>query len=168
MRELNFQPAKSKESFRKNYKLHDLAEYHGKNLLFQWGIDFKDYGKDRRYEKVWEKGEDKPDIIAQYKNVNFLIDWKSKAKEAYWINKRAIDSYINWSKKLNLEVIICFFIFDNQKILMERKFAMVSKHKYQMIENKAWDKNKVVKFETPLPKLTRLNLIKTISNNNQL
>ena len=167
MKKLDFQPAKSKENFRKNYKLHDLAEYHGKNLLFQWGIDFKDFGKDRRYERVWEKGEDKPDIIAQYKNVNFLIDWKGKTKEAYWINKRAINSYLNWSKKLKLEVIICFFIFDKQNNLTERKFALVSKHKYKVIENKAWDKNEVVKFEADLPKLTKLNLIKLLNNNIQ-
>lgn len=168
MKELNFQPAKSTNRFRKNYKLHDLAEYHGKNLLFQWGIDFKDYGKDRRYEKVWEKGEDKPDIIAQYKNISFLIDWKSKTKEAYWINRRAIDSYTNWSKKLNLEVIICFFIFDNKHVLVERKFALVSKHKYHVIKNKAWDKNEVVQFESQLPRFTRLNLIKAINNSTQL
>lgn len=167
MKKLDFQPAKSKENFRKNYKLHDLAEYHGKNLLFQWGIDFKEFGKDRRYERVWEKGEDKPDIIAQYKNVNFLIDWKGKTKEAYWINKRAINSYLNWSKKLKLEVIICFFIFDKQNNLIERKFALISKHKYKVIENKAWDKNEVVKFEADLPKFTKLNLIKMLNNNIQ-
>ena len=167
MKELNFNPAKSKEKFRQNYKLHDFAEYHGKNLLFQWGIDFKDYGSDRRYEKVWEKGEDKPDIIAQFNNISFLIDWKSKAKEAYWINKRAIESYKNWSKKLNLEVIICFFIFDKKNMLLERKFAVLSQHKYQSVENKAWDKNEVVKFDNNLPKLTKLNLLQSLNNSIQ-
>ena len=167
MKELNFNPAKTKDKFRKNYRLHDIAEYHGKNLLFQWGIDFKDFGKDRRYERVWEKGEDKPDIIAEYNNISFLIDWKGKTKEAYWINKRAINSYLSWGKKLKLEVIICFFIFNKQNNLIERKFALVSKHKYKVIENKAWDKNEVVKFEADLPKLTKLNLIKLLNNNIQ-
>ncbi|MCB0732542.1 MAG: hypothetical protein KDC88_16080, partial [Ignavibacteriae bacterium] len=94
MKTLDFKPKKSKEDFRKNYKLHDLAEYHGKNLLTQWGIDFEDFGKDKRYEKVWEKGEDKPDIIAELNGKKFLIDWKGKTKEVFWVNKRAIDSYL--------------------------------------------------------------------------
>jgi len=166
MKTLNFKPAKSKEEFRKNYKLHDLAEYHGKNLFFQWGIDFKDYGKDRRFEKVWEKGEDKPDIVAKFRNTQFLIDWKGKAKETYWVNKRAIDSYNNWSKKLKLDVIICFFIFDKNHHLTERKFALLSKHKYIIEENAAWDKNKVVKFTSELPKFTKLNLLSFLEQEN--
>ena len=85
MKKLDFSPAKSKEDFRKNYKLHDLAEFHGKNLLTQWGIDFSDFGKDNRYQKVWEKGKDKPDIIAEYNELKFMIDWKGKSKEAYWV-----------------------------------------------------------------------------------
>ena len=100
MKSLNFQPTKTKEDFRKNYKLHDLAEYHGKNLLLQWGIDFKDFGNDRRFEKVWEKGKDKPDLAAEFKNKQFLIDWKGKSKDGFWVNKRAVESYLNWSNIL--------------------------------------------------------------------
>ncbi len=163
MKNLNFQPAKTKEDFRKNYKLHDLAEYHGKNLFSQWGIEFKDYGKDRRFERVWEKGEDKPDIIAEYNNVQFLIDWKGKAKETFWVNKRAIDSYENWSKKLNLKVVVCFFVFDKNNHLKDRRFALLSKHAYTVNEDKAWDKNKVVKFNSDVPKFTKLNLLKELT-----
>ncbi len=163
MKRLDFQPAKSKEDFRRNYKLHDLAEYHGKNLFSQWGIDFKDYGKDRRFEKVWERGEDKPDIIAEYDDIHFLIDWKGKAKEAFWVNKRALDSYNNWSKKLNIEVVISFFIFDKRNHLKDRRFALISKHKYEISESKAWDKNEVVKFMGDLPKFTKANLIKELN-----
>ena len=112
MKKLYFQPAKTKEDFRKNYKLHDLAEYHGKNLFFQWGIDFKEFGKDKRNEKVWEKGKDKPDIIAEYGSKKFLVDWKGKTKEEFWVNKRAIESYENWSKELKLPIFVCFFIFE--------------------------------------------------------
>ena len=163
MKELNFEPTKSEEEFRKNYKLHDLAEYHGKNLFFQWGIEFKDFGKDRRYEKYWEKGKDRPDIVAEYNDYRFLIDWKSKNKESFWVNKRAVDSYINWSNRLNLEVVICFFLFDKKKQLTDRRFALLSKHKFQIDERKAWDKNRVVKFEKDLPKFTKLNLLKMLN-----
>lgn len=167
MKKLDFQPQKSKEDFRKNYKLHDLAEYNGKNLFAQWGIDFNDFGDDKRYERVWEKGKDKPDVIAEYKNFKFLVDWKGKAKEAFWVNKRAIDSYKNWSDKLGLEMVICFFVFDKQNHLKDRKFAIISKHKYNLVENKAWDRNKVVQFEANLPKFTKNNLLTLLSNNNQ-
>jgi Holliday junction resolvase len=164
MKKLNFQPAKSKEDFRRNYKLHDLAEYHGKNLFMQWGIDFKDYGKDRRFERVWEKGADQPDIVAEYKDKQFLIDWKGKAKEAFWVNKRAIDSYLDWSAKLNLDIVIAFFIFDKNNHLKDRRFALLSAHKYKTVENKAWDKNEVVKFEDNLPKFTKSALISLLNS----
>lgn len=163
MKKLNFQPAKTKEDFRKNYRLHDLAEYQGKNLFFQWGIDFQDYGKDRRYERVWEKGEDKPDIIAGYNDLKFLIDWKGKAKKSFWVNKRAIDSYQNWSRKLDLDVVIAFLVFSKENELIDRRFAVLSKHKYEIVENKAWDKNEVVKFSTDLPLFNKSNLITQLS-----
>ncbi|PID57965.1 MAG: hypothetical protein CR986_08605 [Ignavibacteriae bacterium] len=167
MKKLDFQPVKSKQDFRKNYRLHDLAEYHGKNLLTQWGIDFKDFGKDKRYERVWEKGDDKPDIAAEFENIKFLIDWKGKSKNDYWVNKRAVESYKRWSKKLNVPIIVCFFIFNKDKSLQGRKFAMLSKHNYKEMNNKAWDKNNVVKFEKNLPKFAKLELYNSLNNNIQ-
>lgn len=166
MKRLDFQPAKTKTEFRKNYRLHDLAEYHGKNLLTQWGIDFKDFGKDKRYEKVWEKGKDKPDLAAEFDEVKFLIDWKGKSKNDYWVNKRAVESYQRWSEKFNVPIIVCFFIFNKDKSLKNRKFAMLSKHKYEVMNNKAWDKNNVVKFTEKLPKFSKLELHYFLSNNN--
>jgi len=159
MKSLNFNPSKSTEEFRKNYRLHDLAEYHGKNLLLQWGVDFMDYGKDKRYERVWEKGEDKPDIVAELGDIKFLIDWKGKSKKDFWINKRAFDSYKNWSKNLNLEVVICFLVFNNKNRLIERSFAILSIHNANIMEKKAWDRNKIVSFGNDLPKFTKANLI---------
>lgn len=164
MKELNFQPVKSKEEFRKNYKLHDLAEYHGKNLFTQWGIEFEEFGRDNRYKKVWEKGEDKPDIIAEYNGLKFLVDWKSKSLSSFWLNKRAVESYIKWGEKLNLEVVICFFIFDKNNQLKDRRFVLLSKHNYNVMANKAWDKNDVVQFEINLPKLTKENLLTELKN----
>jgi hypothetical protein len=165
MKELNFQPAKSKQEFGNNYKLHDLAEYHGKNLLIQWGIDFKDFGNDRRYEKVWEKGEDKPDLVAEFNIKQFLIDWKGKSKEGFWVNKRAVESYQNWSIKLNLPAFICFFLFDQNNQLSDRRLALITHHKFENILDKAWDKNDVVKFENDLPKFTKENLTKFLYKN---
>jgi hypothetical protein len=162
MKSLDFNPSKTGKEFRKNYELHDLAEYHGKNLLFQWGVNFNDYGKDRRFERVWEKGEDKPDIIAEYNEVKFLIDWKGKTKRAFWVNRRAIDSYKNWSSKLNLDVVICFFVFDTKNKLADRRFAILSIHQFIEDNKKAWDQNRVIKFDIDLPKFTKSNLINQI------
>jgi len=163
MKKLDFQPAKSKDDFRKNYKLHDLAEYHGKNLFFQCGVEFHDFGKDRRFEKVWEKGKDKPDIIAEYNDKKFLVDWKGKTKNEFWVNKRAIEAYKNWSNELNLPIFICFLVFNNNdRGLKERKFAIIGHHSYSTVNSKAWDKNEVVEFDQNLPKLTKANLIELL------
>jgi hypothetical protein len=109
MEDLNFQPHKSKEEFRKNYKLHDLAEQFGKNLLIQWGIKFDIFGKDRRYEKVWEGGKDKPDLIISYKGKEALLDWKGKHNAKWIMNERAYQSYLAWKNKMNMPVLLPSF-----------------------------------------------------------
>ncbi len=168
MEDLNFDPAKSTSQFRRNYKLHDLAEYNGKNLLTQWGIKFADFGEDKRYQKVWEKGNDKPDLIINYKEKECLIDWKGKHKADWIANKRAIESYINWKEKFGMPVFICFAVFDNENILVEIKFASIGVHKFEEAKKRQWDKNEIVRFEKDLPDFTKVNLLKFINflNNN--
>lgn len=160
MKTLDFTPKKSTEAFRKNYRLHDLAEEMGKNLLVQWGVRFNNFGEDKRYEKVWEMGTDKPDIIITYKGRSALIDWKGKRKPVWLVNKRAVDSYFVWSKKLNLPILICFFVFDGSGILKERRFAFLGKHNYTESVNKQWDKNQTVEFQNNLPEFTKECLLK--------
>lgn len=159
MKKLDFKPHKSKDDFRKNYKLHDLAENHGKNLLTQWGIDFEEFGKDKRFEKLWEKGEDKPDLIIKIGEQKFLLDWKSKHKSKWILNKRAYDSYINWSNKFSTKVIIAFFVFDENNKLSERKFAVINKHPIKENIEKQWDKNSTIEFSDELPDFTKSNLV---------
>ena len=132
----------------------------GKNLLIQWGIGFKYFGEDKRYEKVWEKGKDKPDIIITYKGKSALVDWKAKRKPHWLVNKRAIDSYLCWSNNLQLPAIICFFVFDGSGSLKERRFAFLGKHNYIESEKKQWDKNITVEFDACLPEFNKENLIK--------
>lgn len=158
MKELDFRPHKSKEDFRKNYKLHDLAERHGKNLLTQWGIDYQDFGEDLRYQKLWEKGKDKPDVIIKINGKNCLLDWKSKHKPKWILNKRAYQAYKNWADKLSLKVIIAFFVFDGQNNLSYRKLAIVDKHPLIETDSKQWDKNETVEFADPLPDFTKASL----------
>ncbi|MEW6654705.1 MAG: hypothetical protein AB1394_14730, partial [Bacteroidota bacterium] len=146
MKRLDFRPAKSKEEFRSNYKLHDLSEHVGKNLLVQWGIEFKPFGEDMRYEKLWEKGEDKPDIILTSKGKSALLDWKGKRTKAFLVNERAIKSYERWQHKLRIPIIIAFLIFNEQNKLIERRFAFLGKHKYVVSERRQWDLNKTIEF----------------------
>jgi hypothetical protein len=160
MKELDFRPAKSKEDFRSNYKLHDLAERTGKNLLVQWGVEFQDFGEDKRYEKLWEKGEDKPDLIINHRGQKAFLDWKGKHKDAWIVNERAIKSYERWQKKYNVPVIIAFLVFDTENKLSNRKFAALPLHNYIEVEKKQWDKNKTVEFKEELPVFMKENLVK--------
>jgi hypothetical protein len=160
LKQLDFTPYKSKDDFRGNYKLHDLAEAAGKNLLIQWGIDFEEFGEDRRYSKVWEKGEDKPDLIITYRERDAFLDWKGKHKPKWILNKRAADSYLKWSKKFNLPVLVAFFLFDNENRVADTRFANLNIHSFRECESEAWDKNRVVEFTTELPEFKKHNLIK--------
>ncbi len=162
MKELDFNPSKSKEEFRHNYRLHDLAERTGKNLLIQWGIEFHDFGEDKRYEKLWEKGEDKPDVIINYKGAVALLDWKGKHSETYIVNTRAVKAYLRWQEKMKMQVIISFFVFDDQNNLADRRFAVLNRHGFEDSENKQWDKNKTVRFGGDLPNFTKENLISVL------
>jgi hypothetical protein len=163
MQDLNFNPYKSTSDFRKNYKLHDLAETAGKNLLTQWGFEFHDFGKDNRYKKVWEKGKDKPDIIISYKNKKALLDWKAKHKSKWLINERAYNSYKEWEKILLLPVIISFFVFDEKKEIADMRFACLSSHKHKASSEKEWDKNQTIEFENALPLFSKPALIKFLA-----
>lgn len=164
MKELDFRPVKSKEEFRGNYKLHDLSEQVGKNLLVQWGVEFKSFGEDKRYQKLWEKGEDKPDVILSIKGKNALLDWKGKRTKTFLVNERAIKSYERWQYNLNMPVIIAFIIFDEHNKLVDRRFALLTKHKYVASESRQWDKNKTVEFIDELPILNKSNILLHLTN----
>jgi hypothetical protein len=159
MKKLDFTPAKSTQDFRNNYKLHDIAEYNGRNLLLQWGFNCTEFGEDNRYKKVWEKGEDKPDAIIYYKNKAALLDWKGKHGSKWLVNKRAINSYKKWSEELGIPVVIAFFVIDNEGKIIKRNFAVTSKHKYKISQKKQWDKNITVEFANDIPEFTKANLI---------
>jgi hypothetical protein len=167
MKKLDFRPAKSKEDFRSNYRLHDLAERVGKNLLVQWGIEFHEFGEDKRYEKLWEKGEDKPDVILTYKGRTALLDWKGKHTNTFIANSRAVKAYLQWQDRMNLPVIISFFVFDEQNNLTDRRFALLSEHKFSDSQSKQWDKNKTVQFDQDLPKFTKDNLVSILKVHQQ-
>jgi len=160
MKELDFKPHKSKEEFRNNYKLHDMAEECGKNLLIQWGIKFDLFGKDRRYERVWEKGKDKPDLIISYKGKDALLDWKGKHTSKWIMNERAYKAYLDWKNKINMPVFVAFFLFDEKENLIDNRVAAIGIHIPNQSKEKEWDKNKTVEFENSLSPFTKSELLK--------
>lgn len=162
MKELNFNPVKDKIDFLKNYSLHDLAEMSGKNLLIQWGFGFTNFGEDLRKEKVWEKGKDKPDLKINYKSNSALIDWKGKHDPIWKLNKRAFDAYLLWGKKLNLPVLVVFFVFNEVNSLFTIRFANLQKHVFLKSDKKEWDKNQTVIANSELPLFTKGNLINNL------
>jgi len=163
MQNLDFRPHKSTEEFRKNYKLHDLAEQFGKNLLIQWGVKFEIFGKDKRYERVWEKGKDKPDLIISYKGREALLDWKGKHSPRWIMNERAHTAYLDWKNKMNMPVFIAFFLLDEREFLIENRVAVIGVHTPKQSKEKEWDKNRTVEFDNPLPAFTKSELLKYLS-----
>jgi len=160
MKELDFQPHKSTEEFKKNYKLHDIAEVCGKNLLIQWGFKFEIFGKDRRYEKVWEGGKDMPDLIISYRGKEALLDWKGKHSPRWIMNERAYQSYLAWKNKMNMPVFVAFFLLDEEENLLETRVAVIGVNTTKQSQSKEWDKNKTVEFEDSLPEFTKAEILK--------
>jgi hypothetical protein len=165
MKKLDFEVHKTKEKFRDNYKLHDLAETHGKNLLIQWGMEFEEFGKDKRHEKVWESGKDKPDLIIYYKGKKALLEWKGKRNSKWIINERAAKAYGEWGKRLTLTTFICFAVFDEEYNLKSFRFAVLGFHPYKNCTKREWDKNKTVEFAGELPCFTKANFLKFLNGN---
>ena len=162
MKELDFKPKKSTDEFRKNYRLHDLTDTCGKNLLIQWGFNFKEFGRDKRFEKVWEGGGDQPDLIIDYKGKKAFVDWKGKRRPTWHANLRAVLAYETWKEKLGLPLLICFAVFDNGESLTDFRFACLGEHNYSKSKGKAWDKNTVVEFDPNLPEFKKANVLKFI------
>lgn len=164
METLDFEPAKSQFEFRDNYKLHDLAEATGKSLLVQWGFEFNEFGIDNRFNRIWEKGEDKPDLIITYKLKDALLDWKAKKKPVWIANGRAVQAYERWGNKLALPVFLVFIVFNEQGRVTDRRFACLGRHSYVSSQQKQWDKNSIVEFQDDLPEFTKPNLLKYLFN----
>jgi len=163
MKKLDIDPFKSKEAFRKNYELHDKAAKYGEELLTQWGFNFQEFGRDKRHERVWEKGEDKPDLILIYENKNIaLLDWKAKRTSQLIINKRAYDSYKSWMEKFNLPVLIAFCFFDKEEKIEKFELVNIANAKITQKREKVWDKNIVVEFQSKTISFTKENILKSL------
>ncbi len=94
MKKLGFAVIKNKETFLENSELSDRAAKIGDAILRENGLEPIPFGEDRRNERVWEAGRDKPDrkILKKGEEIA-LLDWKGKTKDYWMINERAYNSY---------------------------------------------------------------------------
>ncbi len=142
LKKLEFDPVKSKGRFLENYELSDKAARMGDEMLRSHGLDSVPFGEDRRSERVWEKGADKPDRkVLRRRRAVALLDWKGKSKDYWMINERAYNGYLGWSIKLKLPVYVAIWSFQSGKgKFIKLPLATFSK-------TTQWDKNVVVVFD---------------------
>ncbi len=111
-------------------------------MLRKNGFDPVPFGEDRRNERVWEMGKDKPDrkILKNGREIA-LVDWKGKSKDYWMINERAYNGYLEWSNKLKLPVYVAIWSFQRgQGKFIKLPAGTVSK-------KTEWDRNAVVVFD---------------------
>ena len=142
MKELDFNPIKSKRKFLENYELSDRAAQMGDEMLRKNGFTPVPFGEDRRNERVWEVGKDKPDrkILKGGREIA-LVDWKGKSKDYWMINERAYNGYLGWSSKLKLPVYVAIWSFESS----EGKFVKLPAG--TVSRKTAWDRNAIVVFD---------------------
>jgi hypothetical protein len=120
MKNRDFGVIKTESEFLSNYSLHDRAQHIGEKYLKDKGIIYSTFGEDRRFEKVWEAGEDKPDIIIMHPKIAqkplCLLDWKGKKSQGIRLNKRAYLSYRKIAKKMGIPAIVATAYFNDTNL----------------------------------------------------
>jgi len=142
LKKLDFDPVKSKRRFLEHYELSDRAAQMGDDMLRKRRFDPVPFGEDRRNERVWEMGKDKPDrrILKNGREIA-LVDWKGKSKDYWMINERAYNGYLEWSNKLKLPVYVAIWSFQSD----QGKFIKLPAR--TVSKKKEWDLNPVVIFD---------------------
>ena len=140
MTEARLTGPKSKRQFLENYELSDRAAQMGDEMLRTNGFHPVPFGEDRRSERVWEMGKDKPDckILKDGREIA-LVDWKGNSKDYWMINERAYNGYFEWSSKLKLPVYVWSFLSGQGKFIKLPAGTVSRKTE--------WDQNSVVVFD---------------------
>ena len=122
MEKLGFEPIKTTAQFRQNYKRHDKAVELVKQYFSQSTLEFREFGEDNRYRRVWEVGHDKPDFKLLYLGKSALLDIKGHKNRVFWLNKRAYDSYLEWGKRESLPVYLIWVINEERLFYKQLPF----------------------------------------------
>jgi hypothetical protein len=142
LKELGFPVAKGGDKFIENYELSDRAAVRGDALLRANGLESVQFGEDRRYERVWEAGEDRPDRKVRRAGRDIaLLDWKGKKKDDWMMNERAYNAYLKWGERLGLPVYVAIWSDESN----DGRFIRLPSRTISRKE--MWDKNMVVIFE---------------------
>lgn len=142
MKQLDFQPIKTDVQFQRNYVKHDIALEFLKAYFRQRAFKVIDYGPDRRHERIW--GDDKPDILI-WRNGYWLafVDCKGHSGETWMLNKRAYETYLEYSRKYQIPIICAW-------VVLEDGFIFYDEIPFRKPINDFMphDGNKVIKTET--------------------
>ena len=141
---------KTDKAFHRNYSLHDRAESEGLKVLDSYRkFKIENFGEDRRFEDVWEAGEDKPDIKITFKNKDLcLLDWKGKYSDWICINERAYNSYDRIAKSMNIPIIIAMARFEKKtNNLISFQYFILPDDNLISKKTRSWDGNIVVHFD---------------------
>ena len=113
----------------------------GDEMLRKNGFTPVPFGEDRRNERVWEVGKDKPDrkVLKDGREIA-LVDWKGKSKDYWMINERAYKGYLEWAGRLKLPVFVAIWSFEND----EGKFVKLPAG--AVSKKTEWDRNAVIMF----------------------
>lgn len=156
MKEKDFKVIKTEKEFQRNYNLHDLAEAAGTKILKAKGYSTRVFGEDRRYEAVWEAGEDKPDcFVVKSSNTESnlcLLDWKGKKSDGFMINERAYNSYIKICNSIKLPLIIAMAKINNSNEITSFVYFILPNTEIVAGKKTMWDKNVVVEFKANFKK----------------
>lgn len=117
MKPLDFKTKKTDSAFQANYRKHDIAGQIVRDFMKVNKIKLIDYGDDRRKEKVWEGGEDKPDAIIWNPDIQLaFIDWKGHDDHRWILNQRAYTSYLEFSQKYGIPVFVLWVYLPGKEI----------------------------------------------------
>jgi hypothetical protein len=115
----------------------------GDDMLRKNGFDPVPFGEDRRNERVWEVGKDKPDrkVVKSGREIA-LLDWKGKSRDYWMINQRAYNAYLQWGIKLKLPVYVAIWSFQS-------KMGKFAKLRSGLVSTATeWDLNAVIMFHS--------------------
>jgi hypothetical protein len=161
MEELNLYKHKSKPNNHGGSKPKEIIESAGKNLLVQWNIRYKNFCDERSFDKYFEKGANKPDLIISYNEKPALLIWNGEQTKSLTANKQAIEFFERLQKDIKIPILICFITLDKNEFIAERRFAVINNH--ASAENKKPpDIYKTVIFKSELPIFNKENLLKLV------
>jgi len=121
MKPLEIEVQKTTKQFLDNYSKHDLAGIVVRELLKSKGFIVIPYGEDRRFERIWEAGEDRPNALIWKKGAQLIfIDWKGHETRKWILNERAYNSYVDYGAEFNLPVFCIWLVIPERKLFYAR------------------------------------------------